>query len=288
MDADFRRLAVFHLIPFGGRGDQFAVAVTAGDVGHHGRRQGCRFADLLAALLNGAFVGEFPQYAFQLDAVGVLQAEFPRDFAGADFSRMRADKGDEGVPLWKNLVALFCHLSACLAGALLGGGLGYWFRRRGFGRRRYRRAGLAGRGGAVRFRLGRGFLRGRFLGRLVGGLARRLGRLGIRFRFGRLLCLGRLGGFCFLGAALRLAAALGDAFVDQRDGFFERDGFLRLVAGDRGVDAARRDIGAVTSALDRDAAKRRMIAQRLAGIGAEAAAARSFQDFLGNQRDRPI
>ncbi len=42
MNADFRRLAAFHLIPFGGNGDQFAVAVAAGDVGHHGRREGCR------------------------------------------------------------------------------------------------------------------------------------------------------------------------------------------------------------------------------------------------------
>ena len=38
-----------------------------------------------------------------------LQAKLPRDFAGAEFPRVRADEGDKGVPLWKNLVALLCH-----------------------------------------------------------------------------------------------------------------------------------------------------------------------------------
>src|SRR5207245_1997358 len=32
MDADLGWFAVFHLIPFGGRGDQFAVGVAPGDV----------------------------------------------------------------------------------------------------------------------------------------------------------------------------------------------------------------------------------------------------------------
>ena len=62
----------------------------------------------------------------------------------------------------------------------------------------------------------------------------------------------------------------------------------RLVARDRGVDAAGRDIGAVAAALDRDTAKRRMIAERLAGIGAETAAARALGDLLGDQRHRAI
>ncbi len=50
MDADLRRLAAFLLIPFGGRRDQFAVAVASGDVGHHGRRQCGRLVDFLAVL----------------------------------------------------------------------------------------------------------------------------------------------------------------------------------------------------------------------------------------------
>ena len=109
MDADLRRLAVFDLIPLGGRRGQFAVAIASGDVGHHGRGQACGFAYFLAALGDHAFVGELAQDAFQFGAVGVLQAEFARDLAGSDFSRLRTDEGDDGVRAWKNLFALFCH-----------------------------------------------------------------------------------------------------------------------------------------------------------------------------------
>ena len=49
--------------------------------------------------------------------------EFARDLAGSDPSGMRADEGDDGVPLWKSLVALLANLSACLAGAFLRGQL---------------------------------------------------------------------------------------------------------------------------------------------------------------------
>ena len=61
-----------------------------------------------------------------------------------------------------------------------------------------------------------------------------------------------------------------------------------LSLGNGGVDAAGGDIGAVAAALDRDAAERRMIAQRLAGIGAEAAAARALGDLLRDQRHRAV
>src|ERR1700693_3165616 len=110
MDADFRRLAALHLIPFGGASDQFAVAVAPGDVGHEGCWQCGGFADLLAALFDRAFVGEFAQDTSQLGAVGVLQAELARDLAGSDLSRMRADEGDDGVPGRKATVALLFHL----------------------------------------------------------------------------------------------------------------------------------------------------------------------------------
>ena len=156
MDADFRRRAALLLVPFGRGGDQFAVAVAAGDVGHHGRRQRRRLVDLLAALGDRAFVGEFAQDALQLDAVGVLQAELARDLAGADLSRMRADEGDDGVPVRKAAVALLGHsirwpcrrflrrrfrrLCAALAGEVLAVG-------------RHRRARLAG---GIGFRLCRG------------------------------------------------------------------------------------------------------------------------------------
>src|SRR5258708_2979462 len=98
----------------------------------------------------------------------------------------------------------------------------------------------------------------------------------------------RLRGFGLLDVAGGLAATRGHAFVNQPDRFRKRDGVRRLVAGDRGVDASRGDIGAVASVLDRDAAKGRMIAQRLARIGAEAAAARALCNFFGNQRDGPV
>src|SRR5450432_1093261 len=74
VNADLGRFAAF-LIPFGGNCDQFAVAVTSGDVGHYGRRQRCRLMDFFALFRNRALVGQFAQDSFELDAVGVLQAE---------------------------------------------------------------------------------------------------------------------------------------------------------------------------------------------------------------------
>src|ERR1700688_3097888 len=109
MNADFRRLAAFHLVPFGGRCDQLAVIVAPGDVGHQCCRQRGGFADRLAALFDGAFVGELAQNSLQLGAVGVLQAELARDLAGADVPRMRADEGDDGVPGRKAELAVFRH-----------------------------------------------------------------------------------------------------------------------------------------------------------------------------------
>src|SRR6185369_380540 len=91
-----------------------------------------------------------------------------------------------------------------------------------------------------------------------------------------------------LGAALRLAATLGGTLVDQRNGLGERDRLRRLVARDRGVNTAGRDVGAIAAVLDRDAAKAWMLAQRLAGIGAEAAAARALCNLLRNQRHRAV
>src|SRR4029078_9000440 len=82
--------------------------------------------------------------------------------------------------------------------------------------------------------------------------------------------------------------AFGRAFVDQRDGLGKRDRILVLVARDRRVDATGRDIGAIAAVLDRDRAKRWMIAKRLAGILAEAAAARALGHLLCNQSDRAV
>src|SRR6185437_14350165 len=228
------------------------------------RRQLGGLDDLPALFLDRAMLGEIAQKALELGAVGILQAELARNLACADLSGIGADESDDGVPSWKAIVVFLLHLSTCLSGALLRGRLG---RRGRFGGRSLRvgcdrRARLAD---GIRFRLcrlfrrllGRGFLRG--LGRI------RLGGFGLVLAFGlgrlrRLLC-------SFLGLAL--AAALGGALVDQRDGFRQRDRVLFLVARDRGIDAACGDIGAVTAALDRDCAKRGVIAELLAGIGTE-------------------
>ena len=84
-------------IPFGGDGDQFAVAVARGDVGEHHMGQGAALVQLLAAALDLAFVGELAQHALELDAVGILHAEGARDFAGADLAGLLADEGEEVV-----------------------------------------------------------------------------------------------------------------------------------------------------------------------------------------------
>src|SRR6185437_3304122 len=118
VNAYFRRFAAFHLVPFGRGGDQFPVAVAAGDVGNQGRWQGRRLLDLLAAPRDRAFVREFAQQLLQLHPVGILQTELTGDLARSDLSRMRADESDDDVPAGKFAVTLPGHLSACLARAL--------------------------------------------------------------------------------------------------------------------------------------------------------------------------
>ena len=86
--------AVRLLVPFVGRGDEFAVGVARGDVGEHGRGQGAGVMQLLAALLDRAFVGEFAQHALEFGAHGVLEAEGAGDLAGADFAGLLADEGE--------------------------------------------------------------------------------------------------------------------------------------------------------------------------------------------------
>src|SRR5437762_1624092 len=80
MDADFWRGAVLFLIPFGGGCDQLAVAVAAGDVGHHGRRQGGGLVDFLAAFRNRALVAASD---FGL-AAAFFAAAFLAGFASAE------------------------------------------------------------------------------------------------------------------------------------------------------------------------------------------------------------
>ena len=51
----------------------------------------------LAPALDDAVVGEFTQHALEGGTVGVLQPEGARDFAGADFAGLLADKGNDVV-----------------------------------------------------------------------------------------------------------------------------------------------------------------------------------------------
>ena len=51
--------------------------------------------ELLAVLLDVAFVGEVAQHLFEGGAVGILEAEGARDFAGADLAGFLADEGEQ-------------------------------------------------------------------------------------------------------------------------------------------------------------------------------------------------
>ena len=95
VDADFRRRAVRLLVPFVGRGDEVAVGVARGHIGEHGGGQGARVMQLLVALFDCAFVGQFAQHALEFGAHGVFQAEGAGDFAGADFAGALADEGEK-------------------------------------------------------------------------------------------------------------------------------------------------------------------------------------------------
>ena len=74
-DADDRRRAVRFLVPFGRPREQFAVAVAAGDVGEHDRRQAAGAMQPLSAPLDMSAFGEFAQHALERGAVGILGAE---------------------------------------------------------------------------------------------------------------------------------------------------------------------------------------------------------------------
>ena len=83
------------LIPFVRSGDEVAVAVARRYIGEHGGGQHAGMMQLLAPLLDGAFVGELAQHAFEVGTQGVFQAEGAGDFARADFARLVADKGED-------------------------------------------------------------------------------------------------------------------------------------------------------------------------------------------------
>ena len=92
--ADFRGGPVGVLIPFVGSSDEVAVAVARRHIGEHGGGQDAGMMQLLAPLLDGAFVGELAQNALEVGAQGVFQAKGAGDFARADFARLVTDKGE--------------------------------------------------------------------------------------------------------------------------------------------------------------------------------------------------
>src|SRR3954469_19521950 len=66
----------------------------------------------MALFLDEPVVGELAQHALELDAVGVLQAELARNFAGPDLSGVCLDEGDDGCPVGKAMVILAFHLTS--------------------------------------------------------------------------------------------------------------------------------------------------------------------------------
>ncbi len=95
MNADFRRGPMGVLVPFVRSGNEVAVAVARRHIGEHGRGQDAGMVQLLAALLDRAFVGELAQQALEVGAQCVFQAEGARDFAGADFAGLVSDEGED-------------------------------------------------------------------------------------------------------------------------------------------------------------------------------------------------
>src|SRR5262249_7491921 len=92
-----------------------------------------------------------------------------------------------------------------------------------------------------------------------------------------------------LAARRRFRAGLLGTRLDQAHGLLERDLVRVLVIRDGGVDAVVGHVGPVAPLLDQDRrATLRMVTERAARIGAEAAALAGIGAFLGNQRDRAV
>src|SRR6202011_1128397 len=87
----------------------------------------------------------------------------------------------------------------------------------------------------------------------------------------------------------RPAAERLGARVEQPHGFVERDRLRRLVARQGRVDTVVADVGAVAAVLRRHrAALYRMLAERPAGVGTEAAPALALELLVRNQRHRAV
>ena len=91
-DVNDRRCAVRLLVPFRRPRQQLTVAVAAGNVGKHHRRQRTGVMQPLTPLLDVSVVGQLAQHFFQRSAVGILGAECTRNLARANLAGMLADE----------------------------------------------------------------------------------------------------------------------------------------------------------------------------------------------------
>jgi hypothetical protein len=93
-------------VPFGGDPDQLAIGIAPGDVGEDDARQRAGVVELLAALLDAAFVGEVAQHGLERGTVCILEPEGTGDLTGADVAGFLADEGKhvffagKGVLMW--------------------------------------------------------------------------------------------------------------------------------------------------------------------------------------------
>jgi hypothetical protein len=93
--ADFRRRAVFVLVPFVRRRDQVAIAVAGENVGKDGIRQRAGMMQFFVPLLDAAVVGQFAQHALEVGAPVVLEVEGTGDFPNAGLAGTFGDKGQQ-------------------------------------------------------------------------------------------------------------------------------------------------------------------------------------------------
>ena len=83
-DQDLRRRSLAH-VPFGGRGEEIAVAVARDHIGKNDARKETRLMQAFAPPFDGAIAFEVFQHAFKGDPRGAFDIESAGDFPFADF-----------------------------------------------------------------------------------------------------------------------------------------------------------------------------------------------------------
>ena len=111
-DQDLRRRSLAD-VPFGGRGEEIAVAVARDHIGENDPRQEARLMQALAPPFDGAIGFEVFQHAFKGDLRGTFDIESAGDFPFADFGlrlaaravALAGDEGEDFVPRRQTFVA---------------------------------------------------------------------------------------------------------------------------------------------------------------------------------------